>query len=57
MTDFKEQLEVFLAILDKHRTDVTAHQAVLVQLIKLLIEREKVRAMLAQVIEREEARD
>ena len=41
MSEFKEHLEDLLHILRKHHGDIGATQAVLVELIKLLIEREK----------------
>ena len=41
MTEFKEHLEDLLHILRKHHGDIGATQAVLVELIKLLVEKEE----------------
>lgn len=42
MKEFKEHLEDLLSILRQERGNVNAHQAVLAELLKLLIERERI---------------
>ena len=43
MKEFKEHLEDLLSILRKHRGDAACTHAALVELIKLLIERERIK--------------